>query len=311
MSIRSVALFACAFALLVGSLGAQSTRGVILGVVTDPSGSAVPSAEVTVTNQGTGFSAQTTSATDGQYTITNLEPGPYRVSVAAKGFKTRTVRDVIVYVNQTLRVDVKLEIGDVATTVEVEAEAPVVQSETSLIGSVVDSRQVQTMPLNGRSDIFRLLQLAPGVIRSGQNPVIAGGEWFGSTNMTIDGSSNIDTGNERLLPLTPSLESIAEFKVISENASAEFGRGGGQVVVATKAGTNEYHGSLFAFNRNRVLSAKNFSPPACPSPPLTGMNSGGRSAGRSSRTSSSSSAASKGCGGASPPPSFPPCPPPP
>src|SRR5713226_2797340 len=243
-------LFFC-FALAVW---AQSTRGVIVGAVTDQTGSVVPAADVTVTNQNTNIAERVTATPEGQYAATNLDPGPYTVSVTAKGFKTATVRDVIIYVNQTVRVDVKLDVGDVATSVEVTASAPVVQSETSQIGSVVDSHQVQGIPLNGRSNIFSLLTLAPGIQTTGQNPVVGGGEWFGSTNMTIDGVSNIDTGNERLSPLVPSIEGIGEFRVVTNGASAEFGLGGAQVVVATKAGTNQYHGSLFAFNRNRALS---------------------------------------------------------
>ncbi|PYV13191.1 MAG: hypothetical protein DMG07_15230, partial [Acidobacteria bacterium] len=240
---------------------------------------AVPGAEVAATNQNTNITERVTTTGEGQYTVTNLDPGRYTVSVTARGFKTATVRDVTIYVNQTVRVDVKLDVGDVATSVEVTAGAPVVQSETSQIGSVVDSHQVRGMPLNGRSNIFSLLTLAPGIQATGQNPVVGGGEWFGSTNMTIDGVSNIDTGNERLSPLVPSIEGIGEFQVITNAASAEFGLGGAQVVVATKSGTNGYHGSLFAFNRNRALSAKNFFATSLPKPPFNRNEFGGSAGG--------------------------------
>ncbi|MDQ6678358.1 MAG: TonB-dependent receptor, partial [Acidobacteriota bacterium] len=172
-------------------------------------------------------------------------------------------------------IDVTLEVGNLASRIEVEASAPIVQSETSSIGQVVDSRQVQKMPLDGRGNIFNLLALAPGVQASGQNPEISGGTWFGSTNMTVDGVSNIDTGNERLSPVAPSLESIEEFKVIANGASAEFGRGGSQVLIATKSGTNQFHGSLFAFNRNRALAAKNFFATGLPKPPFNRNEYGG------------------------------------
>src|SRR5438105_1986938 len=132
------------------------------------------------------------------------------------------------------------------------------------------------MPLNGRSNIYGLLSLAPGVQRSGQNPVVgAAGVWFGSTNMTIDGAANIDFGNERLGPVTPSIEAIGEFRVIGNGASAEYGRGGTQIVVATRAGTNSLHGSLFAYNRNRALSAKNFFATGLPKPPFNRNEYGG------------------------------------
>jgi hypothetical protein len=272
MFCRIIAVAALVFA---DTIWGQSTRGVIVGAVTDQSGSAVPAAEVTVSNEKTNVTTTAPTSTAGQYTVTNLEPGTYRVSVAAQGFKTGTVRDITIYVNQTMRADVKLEVGDVATTVEVQATAPVVQSETSAVGSVVDSNQMKNMPLNGRSDIYSLLSLAPGIQRGQQNPVVPGATWFGSTNMTIDGVSNIDVGNERLGPTVPSLESMAEFKVITNAASAEFGRGGAQIVVATKSGTNEVHGSLFAFNRNRALSAKNFFATGLPKPPFNRNEFGG------------------------------------
>jgi hypothetical protein len=247
----------------------------MVGTVTDSSGAAVAGADVKVVNQGTNVAVNTTTGNDGQYTVTNLDPGIYEITVSAKGFKVSTVRDIVLNVSQTARQDIQVAVGDVTSSVVVEAAAPVVQSELSSIGSVVDNRQIQSIPLNGRSSIFNLLSLAPGVMRSGQNPVISGGVWFGSTNMTIDGVSNIDTGNERLSPLTPSLESIGEFRVISNGASAEFGRGGAQVIVATREGSNQLHGSLFAFNRNRALSAKNFFAAALPKPPFNRNEFGG------------------------------------
>ncbi|HYM13045.1 MAG TPA: carboxypeptidase regulatory-like domain-containing protein [Bryobacterales bacterium] len=254
---------------------AQSNRAVILGTVTDPSGSAVAGAKVTVQNQNTNISATVTTSPEGQYTVTNLEPGAYRVTVTAQGFAEKSIRDITVFVNQTARVDVGVEVGSVSTRVEVEAAAPVVQSEASSIGQVVDSQQVVTMPLDGRSSIYGLLALTPGVMTAGQNPVISGGVWFGSTNLTVDGVSDIDTGNERLGPVVPSLESIGEFKVIASGASAEFGRGGAQVLVQTKSGTNQFHGSLFEFNRNRTLAAKNFFATSLPKPAFNRNEYGG------------------------------------
>ena len=271
-------LFRCAAVCLLVVLGAsaQSTRGVLVGDVVDPSGSRVAQAAVTATNEGTNQTTRTTTSADGQYTITNLEPGRYRLTVEAPGFKSSSTTDVVLNVNQTARIDIRLEVGDVSTTVSVQSSAPVIQTETTSIGSVVDNRQIQTMPLNGRGNMYALLALAPGVVRSAQNPIIsASGVWFGSTNMTIDGAANIDFGNERLGPNTPSVDAINEFKVIGNTASAEFGRGGAQIVVITKSGTNETHGSLFAFNRNRALSAKNFFAQNLPKPPFNRNEYGG------------------------------------
>jgi outer membrane receptor protein involved in Fe transport len=265
-----------AFLVSTLSLCAQSTRAVLVGNVTDPSGGQVAGATVRITNVGTNAVTQAATTADGQYTATNLEPGTYNIAVEAKGFKAATVQGVVLNVAQTARVDVRLEVGDVATAVNVSATAPIVQSETTSIGSVVDNRQIQTMPLNGRGSVYSLLALAPGVLRSAQNPLVSSaGTWFGNVNMTIDGSANIDFGNERLGPVTPSLDATSEFKVIGNGAPAEYGRGGAQIIMATKAGANELHGTLFAFNRNRELSAKNFFATGLPKPPFNRNEYGG------------------------------------
>src|SRR5262245_19936525 len=252
----------------------QATRGVIVGRVTDPSAAVVHGAKITLLNENTGISSQTTADT-GDYTFTNVEPGIYKVSVSAQGFRTGVVRNVNVFVDQTVRVDVKLDVGEVTSQIEVEAALPVVQSETSSVGSVVDGRQITSLPLNGRAGILGLMILAPGVQKNTINPMIAGGAWFGAANMTVDGATNIDVGNERILPLAPSLESLGEFKVIANGAAAEYGRGGSQVVVVTKSGTNDFHGSLFAFNRNRALSAKNAFATSLPKPTFNRNEFGG------------------------------------
>lgn len=254
---------------------AQQTRGVVLGRVTDQTGAAVPGAQVTLTNDKTGISTKNTAGPAGDYVFTNLEPGTYRVTVEREGFKTSVVQGVTLFVSETVRADVKLDVGDLSTKVEVAATAPVVQSETSSVGNVVDGNQMTAMPLNGRGSIYSLMTLAPGVQNSGSNPLISGGTWVGSTNMTVDGVTNNDVGNERLLAPIPSLDAIAEFKLIANGASAEFGRGGAQVVVATKTGTNEIHGSLFAFNRNRATAAKNFFATGLPKPAFNRNEFGG------------------------------------
>lgn len=263
----------------VGVLWGQATRGVIVGRITDPSAAVVPGAKITLLNENTGISSDAAAGEQGEYTFTNVEPGNYKLSVELPGFKTGVVRPVTVFVNQTVRVDVKLEVGEVSSEVEVRATVPVVQSDTSSVGSVVDGMQIFSMPINGRAGILGLLILAPGVQRGSINPMISGGAWFGAANMTVDGAANVDVGNERILPLAPSLESIAEFKVIASGAPAEFGRGGAQVVVVTKSGTNEFHGTLFAFNRNRALSAKNFFATRLPKPPFNRNEFGGSAGG--------------------------------
>jgi outer membrane receptor protein involved in Fe transport len=245
----------------------------------------VPDAKIELVDENTGVSASTQAGPQGEYTFPNVQPATYRLTASAQGFKTRLVSAVRVFVNQTVRLDVSLEVGDVATEVTVEANAPVVQADTSSIGSVVDTNQIMAMPLNGRGSIFTLLALAPGVQPGllGSNPLISGGTHFGSTNMMVDGVTNNDIGNERLLGPMPSLDAIAEFKVIANGASAEFGRGGAQVIVATRSGTNDLHGTVFEFNRSRALAAKNFFATHLPRPPFQRNEFGGTLGGPISR----------------------------
>ena len=164
----------------------------------------------------------------------------------------------MVNIDQTVRIDVQLDLGDIATRVEVTASTPVIQTDSSSVGQVVDGKQISTMPLNGRQNLFGLLALAPGVQNPAMNPYVGGNGGFGAVNLTIDGVSGNDAGNERNLSTVPSLEAVGEFKVIASNASAEYGRGGAQIVVSSKSGTNELHGSLFYFNRNRATAANSF-----------------------------------------------------
>ena len=139
--------------LVAAPLSAQTT-GAVLGRVTDPSGAVVPSARVEIVSEQTAFSTATTAGPQGDYTLPHVEPGRYSVSVSAAGFRTRLVRSVSVSVNQTVRLDVALEVGDVATEVEVRATARVVETDRSSLGSVVDGRQIEAIPLNGRTDMF-------------------------------------------------------------------------------------------------------------------------------------------------------------
>ncbi len=237
---------------------AQSARSTILGRVTDPSGSAVGSAKVLIDNLANGQAVTVSASAGGEFSVPNLLPGTYRATVSAAGFKTNVVTDLVVNLDQTVRLDVALTVGDVTTRVEIAAEAPVIQTDSSSVGNVVDGKQITTMPLNGRQNLFGLLSLAPGVQNPAMNPYVAGNGGFGAVNLTVDGVSGNDAGNERNLTTVPSLESIGEFKVIANNASAEFGRGGAQIVVSSKSGTNELHGSLFYFNRNRATAANSF-----------------------------------------------------
>jgi hypothetical protein len=270
MNIRQRAILALLAAV---TLSAQ-TAGVIVGRVTDPSGAQVPSAKIELVNQNTGIKAATTASTQGDYVLPRVSPGTYQLTVSAPGFKTAIRNDIPILVNQTAREDVSLTVGDIASSVEVAAEIPVVQSETSSIGQVVDSTQVTQMPLNGRDSIYGLLMMAPGVQDSGSNPMISGSAYRGGTGMTIDGAANDDMLNERINLPVPSLDTVSEFKVLTNGSPAEFGKPA-QIVVVSKGGNNGTHGSLLEFNRNNVMAAKSHAAELIVKPPYKRNEFGG------------------------------------
>ncbi len=153
--------------MLVGSAMFAQTTGVIVGRVVDSSGAGVPKVRIELINQNTGIRETATGTNQGEYVLPRVEPGKYSLSASAPGFKTSIKTGVEILVNQTAREDISLAIGDAATSVQVAAELPVVQSETSSIGQVVDGKQVSQMPLNGRDSIYALLATIPGVQNSG------------------------------------------------------------------------------------------------------------------------------------------------
>lgn len=269
---RSLVVFASLTLLGVTLLTAQAINGRLAGTVVDASDSGVPGASITITNQETQISLKLTTDTHGGYIAPALPPGSYTVRVAASGFRPTLSTDNVVSVAQTSRVDVRLEVGAVAETIEVRAQAAVVQSNTSDIGETIQQRQVQSLPLNGR--IFsQLVQLVPGAVPRGVSTApesssgagartfitssVNGTPWSG-TSYTIDGVNNSEPLNA-FINIAPPLEAIEEFKVQTSNPSAEFGTFGGAVVNLTmRSGTNQIHGSLFEYLRNQALNARSF-----------------------------------------------------
>jgi hypothetical protein len=240
--------------------------------VLDASQSAVPNAQITITNQATGISSTITSDVRGNYVAPSLSPGSYTVKIEAPGFRSAISADNPVSIAQTTRVDIALQVGQVTETVNVRAEAPLVQSTSSDIGETVSMRQVQTLPLNGR--IFsQLVHLVPGAVPRGfgaatespsgagaRSPIMSsvnGTPWSG-TSFTLDGVYNQEPLNA-FINVAPPVESIEEFRVQTNNPSAEYGQFGGAVVNATlRSGSNELHGSLFEYLRNEALNARSF-----------------------------------------------------
>ncbi len=240
---------------------AQSFRATLVGRVTDPGGSVVAGANVTVTQNETNFTRTVTANGDGEFVVSELQPGAYTVKIDAQGFKGAINQNVILETDQTRRFDVKLDVGSVNETVTVEAEPPTINSETPEKGEVIVQRQVQELPLNVR-DFTDLAKLVPGIYQrpseddQGQGLGSAGTR-TDSTNFILDGVSN---RNDRQggVGVNTSVDSIQEFKVSTSTYSAEYGRlAGAQISVVSKSGTNRYSGSLFEFVRNDFFDAKN------------------------------------------------------
>lgn len=250
-------------------LHAQLGRGVILGTVTDTSGASIPNTTIVITNAGTNVSLKTQTNTDGFFTSPGLVIGEYSVEADAQGFKRYVRRGITLELDQKAEINIKLEVGVATQSVEVRADSPMVDTESATAGKVVNEREIQDLPLNGRN-AFSMLGLTAGV-NNNTNPVNAG---FGSrgyevANVSINGgpsaynSFTIDGGNNNNTVLNevnanPAVDSIAEFKVLSNTMSAEYGFTlGGVVNVATKSGANVYHGTAYEFFRNNALDARN------------------------------------------------------
>ena len=192
----SVTLLFALIALACVGIYGQNITGSVLGQVADPSGSAIPGAAVTVRNLDTGSTAQTTTDASGSYSVPNLLAGAYEISVHRPGFQTVTVRGLQLLSAQTLRQDLKLEVGAVQQSIEVAGQASLIRTDSQTIGSSLGSRQVADLPLAGRS-IDSLLAMAPGVETTGANPRISGSSYWGGANFTLNGISVNDSANSR------------------------------------------------------------------------------------------------------------------
>src|SRR2546430_6521876 len=248
----------------------QSTYGSIAGSVTDPSGAAIPDAQVTLTNLGTAEKRTQPTGADGLYSFVNLLPGNYRIEVEKQGFKRITREPVVVQVQQSTKIDVALQVGQVSETVEVISETPLLQSETSSLGQVVEQRKANELPLNGRN-IYNLITLSPGAVAQGgsggtpvgQNPFSWGnyqvGGSFGNESAEYLDGQPLNIGYINLPIVIPTQDSVGEFKVQFNNLGADWGKfAGGVINLSTKSGTNSFHGEAHEFLRNKVLNSNDF-----------------------------------------------------
>ncbi len=249
---------------------AQVTTGTLVGTVRDPGG-IVPGASVTIREVNRGTVSNLVTDETGSYTAPFLTPGTYVVEVSVAGFR-KWVRDgVVLQVNQRARVDVTLEVGGVSETTNVTAEAPLLRTDSSEVGTVIEERAIKELPLNGRN-FAALVYLTPGITPGQANENLSGASTFnprGASNFNalghqananawlIDGIDNNEYSFNTVI-IAPSVEQVREFKVLSGVFSAEFGRGAGVVSVATKSGSNMLHGTVFEYMRDDAFDARNF-----------------------------------------------------
>jgi len=267
---RRLAWLCLGLLLIAGLAAGQAFYGAIIGTVMDETGAVIPGATVTVIHLGTGEEKVQQADATGLFRFTNLLPADYRLEVEQAGFKRFVREPITVQVEQSVRVDASLQLGDVTEVVEVTAQSPLLQSQTSSMGQVVAERKVLETPLNGRN-VLNLTALVPSVVPQGgamRNPtgtnIFAwgnyqiGGGMANQNATTIDGAP-INVSYINLTTLVPTQDAIQEFKVQTNNLTAEFGRfAGGVINLTTKAGSNEWHGSAYEFLRNKELNANTF-----------------------------------------------------
>src|SRR5580704_5939400 len=282
------------------ALFGQNTYGSIAGSVTDTSGATVTDANVTLTNLGTQEKRTQSSGSDGLFNFVNLFPGQYRIDVEKQGFKHFAQTAITVDVQQSTRVDAALQIGEVSQVVEVTSATPLLQAETSSLGTVVDEREANELPLNGRN-IFNLTTITPSVIPQGSTEGnVVGKNPFDFANYQIGGAfanegaeyldgQPLNIGYINLPFLVPTQDSVSEFKVQDNNLGPEWGKfAGGVINMSTKSGTNTWHGEGYEYLRNKVLNTNEFfnknseingAPPTSNQPPPFTQNQFGAGVG--------------------------------
>jgi Carboxypeptidase regulatory-like domain/TonB dependent receptor len=255
--------------LCAASTMAQDISASIHGGVLDESGGTISGAKVTAVNTDTGLQRSTTTSAQGTYLLVQLPVGHYRLEAEAKGFKKYVQEGISLDVNEAAAVIIHLVIGSATQAVEVTADAPVIESTSTNLGQTVGEREILDLPLNGRNFTqLGLLQtgvvpLTPGLLEAG-GPARAGqayavnGQRPESNNFLIDGANNFDTVDGGLV-LEPPIDAIAEFRILTHTANAEFGHSTGSTTnIITRSGTNEYHGTAWEFLRNNEMDAKSF-----------------------------------------------------
>ena len=250
---------------------AQKTSASLGGTVTDESGAVVAGASVTVASQETGATRTVHTDSTGSFNVLELNPGMYNIGVTKEGFKRVETRNIELHVNDVKSITVKLSVGALMETVEVEASETAIQpeTETGAVGNVVNGQEVRELPLNGRNFVA-LTTLMPGAaVAESFDPKNKGllssvdisfsGAPANGNQWLVDGANNNDVGSQHTILVYPSIDAIEEFKILRNSYGPEFGgAGGSQVNIVTRGGTNQFHGTAYYFGRNDALNAKNY-----------------------------------------------------
>lgn len=267
----------------------QGITGSITGTVSDPTGAAIPGATVTVLSAATNAVHTVTTSDVGSYTVTQLPPGQYTVTVTKANFKSYKQSAITLSIDQVAQINAELTVGGTDQTVEVTSAGPTIQTEDSSVGSVIDSQAIQNTPLNGRLGINGLVALAPGVQGVGAQDQLdtrgvtaaigtGGRNAYGGLGSTLDGVTNQEVTLQRGEGEVPSLDAIAEFKILTTGAPAEFNQPA-QIIVVSASGTNRLHGEGFEFNRSKGTGAKSYFSGSQARPPYQRNEYGGNLSG--------------------------------
>ncbi len=265
--IRWILLGIVVLALAVpAAFGQGETTGNITGIVKDQSGAVIPGAKVTLKNNDTGATRTQTTGPGGDYSFVSLNLGSYTLTAEASGFRRHVREKIEVHVNDRLRIDPEMQVGQVTESVTVSEQVALVSTEKPALSGLVDSQQVRELPLPNRN-FMGLTLLVPGITYTGTreislgglsgNPMFVNGLRQTANNWLVDGSRNTDTGSNGTLFVYPSVDSIGEFRILTNAYDAEFGRNaGGMINIVTRAGTNKFHASAYEFLRNDALAAR-------------------------------------------------------
>jgi len=242
-----------------GAAWSQTVQGVITGTIADPTGAVVPGATVTITNVGTNVSQSTTTGGDGSYRFPLVPPGTYIVEVKAANFAVVRASGIVVQASQTVPFSVKLELAKASQIIEVNEQAPLVQTATSDLATQIDRETILNTPLADRDVLASLPFLAPQVTPGLDLMPTAGGARESGTAYLLNGGDNNDNFSEGAINIHPPLESVQDFSIKTNSMTAEYGRGAGAVVTVNQtSGTNKFHGALYEFNRNATLNANDW-----------------------------------------------------